>query len=209
MKAILLAIVTVAAVLALFYFASQKSSTTSPVIDLTIAPSPTATITQAPAEFPTPTTSQETTLSATISAVPEVSTATIKTSKGSIVIKLFPQEAPNTVANLAKKAQDGSYENLTFHRVEDWVIQGGDPQGDGTGGGKMSTELNDKPFITGSLGVARGPDIKISNDAQFFITKSDASWLNKQYTNFGVVTKGIDVVNKIEIGDKILEITVQ
>ena len=70
----------------------------------------------------------------------------------------------------------------------------------------MPTEINNKPFVVGSLGVARGQDIKISNDSQFFITKTDASWLNNQYTNFGIVTEGMDVVNKIEIGDKILGI---
>lgn len=134
--------------------------------------------------------------------------AAITTSKGVITLTLFPDVAPKTVANFVKKATSGYYVNLTFHRVEDWVIQGGDPKGNGTGGGNMPTELNDKPFVIGSLGVARGGDITISNDSQFFITKKDASWLNKQYTNFGIVTSGMDVVNKMEIGDKILEITV-
>lgn len=97
-------------------------------------------------------------------------------------------------------------DNLIFHRVEDWAIQGGNPDGNGTGGGKMATELNSKPFVVGSLGVARGGDINVFNDAQFFITKTDASWLNGQYTNFGIVTGGMDVVSKIEIGDKILDI---
>lgn len=136
-------------------------------------------------------------------------TAVIKTSKGDIALTLFPNDAPNTVANFIEKAKSGFYNNLTFHRVEDWVIQGGDPLGTGTGGGDMPTELNNKPFVVGSLGVARGKDIKISNDAQFFITKTDASWLNKQYTNFGIVTNSMDVVKNIEIGDKILEITTE
>ena len=73
----------------------------------------------------------------------------------------------------------------------------------------MPTEINSKPFVLGSLGVARKGDIRVSNDAQFFITKQNASWLNSQYTNFGIVTKGIEVVNKIEKGDKILGITVE
>lgn len=139
----------------------------------------------------------------------EATSAVIKTSKGDIELTLFPKDAPNTVRNFAQKATSGFYNNLIFHRVEDWVIQGGDPQGNGTGGGKIVTELNSKPFVVGSLGVARGGDIKISNDAQFFITKTDASWLNGQYTNFGIVTKGMDVVNKMSIGDQILGITVQ
>ncbi len=135
--------------------------------------------------------------------------AIIKTSRGDINLTLYPEVAPKTVANFIKKSNAGFYRNLIFHRVEDWVIQGGDPLGNGTGGGSMPTELNDKPFVTGSLGVARGQDINVSNDAQFFITKSDASWLNKQYTNFGIVTKGMDVVQKIQKGDVIQSITIQ
>jgi cyclophilin family peptidyl-prolyl cis-trans isomerase len=132
--------------------------------------------------------------------------AVIKTEKGDITLTLYPTDAPKTVANFIEKAKSGFYKNLTFHRVEDWVVQGGDPLGTGTGGGDMPTELNNKPFVVGSLGVARGGNIKISNDSQFFIATTDASWLNSQYTNFGIVTNGMDVVKKIEIGDKILEI---
>lgn len=139
----------------------------------------------------------------------QTTSAIIKTSKGDIELTFYIKDAPNTVQNFVQKAKSGFYNNLIFHRVEDWVIQGGDPDGNGTGGGNMPTELNNKPFVVGSVGVARGGDIKISNDAQFFITKTDASWLNGQYTNFGIVTKGMDVVNKIEIGSKILGITVQ
>ena len=153
--------------------------------------------------------SSQSTPSGIITDVNNTQKAVIKTEKGDITLTLYPTDAPKTVANFIAKAKSGFYNNLTFHRVEDWVIQGGDPDGNGTGGGKMSTELNNKPFIIGSLGVARGGDIKISNDAQFFITKTDASWLNNQYTNFGIVTNAMDVVKKIEIGDKILEITTE
>lgn len=135
--------------------------------------------------------------------------ATIKTSKGDIVMTIFGQYAPNTVKNFIDKSDKGFYKNLTFHRVEDWVIQGGDPKGDGTGGGLMQTEINQLPFETGSVGVARGGDIRISNDSQFFIAKSEASWLNGQYTNFGKVESGMSVVNKIEKGDKILDIIIE
>ena len=88
-------------------------------------------------------------------------------------------------------------------------MQGGDPEGDGTGGGNIPVEFNNKPFVVGSLGVASRGDGKVQNDAQFFITKTDASWLNGQYTNFGQVIDGMDVVEKIAIGDKILRITVE
>jgi peptidyl-prolyl cis-trans isomerase B (cyclophilin B) len=135
--------------------------------------------------------------------------ATIVTSKGNIVVELYSDVTPNTVTNFVTKAQSNFYNNLTFHRVEDWVIQGGDPKGDGTGGGEMATEISSKPFVIGSVGVARGGDINVSNDSQFFIVKNEASWLNSQYTNFGFVTSGMDVVNNIAIGDKILSIAVE
>lgn len=136
-------------------------------------------------------------------------TATIKTSKGDITIKLYNTDAPNTVNNFVKKATSNFYNNLIFHRVEDWVIQGGDPLGNGTGGGNMPTEINTQPFVVGAVGVARGGNKAISNDSQFFIVKKEAIWLNNEYTNFGIVTEGMDVVNKIEIGDKILGITIE
>lgn len=134
--------------------------------------------------------------------------ATIKTSKGDIQVTLFGKEAPKTVKNFIQKSEAGYYRNLTFHRVEDWVVQGGDPKGNGTGGGLMQTELNTRSFVTGSLGIARGADIRVSNDSQFFFTKTDANWLDQQYTNFGIVTSGMDVVNSMQVGDKILSITV-
>lgn len=137
-----------------------------------------------------------------------ISKATIATSKGNIVVTFFP-EAQNTVKNFVTKAESNFYNNLTFHRVEDWVVQGGDPAGDGTGGGNIPIEFNNKPFVVGSLGIASRGDGKVQNDAQFFIVKTDASWLNGQYTNFGQVIDGMDVVEKIAIGDKILKITVE
>jgi len=72
----------------------------------------------------------------------------------------------------------------------------------------MPSELNDLPFAKGAAGIARGPDIKVNNDAQFFVVKTDAAWLNNQYTNFGQVTSGQDVVNGIRIGDKIKKVTI-
>lgn len=141
-------------------------------------------------------------------SIPEVTNAIIETSKGKIEIVLFPEAAPNTVANFKNKADSGFYNNLTFHRVENWVVQGGDPAGNGSGGGQMATELNNNPFIRGSVGVARKGDINISNDSQFFFTKNDSPHLDKLYTNFGQVSKGLDVLDSIEIGDKIISITV-
>jgi peptidyl-prolyl cis-trans isomerase B (cyclophilin B) len=127
---------------------------------------------------------------------------------GSFTIALRPDKAAKTVENFVAKAKAGFYDGKTFHRVEEWVVQGGDPLGTGTGGGKMPSELNELPFSKGSVGIARGPDIKINNDSQWFVCKSDASWLNNQYTNFGQVTSGQDVVSGIRKGDKIKKITV-
>ena len=137
--------------------------------------------------------------------------AVIKTTKGNISVTLDGKDAPKTVLNFINKAKSDFYKGLKFHRVEDWVVQGGDPKGDGTGGNLVQTELNTVPFVAGSLGVA-GIQAQnggiVSNDSQFFITKTDASWLNQKYTNFGEVTDGMDVVNSLQVGDKILGITV-
>lgn len=139
--------------------------------------------------------------------------ATIRTTKGNIGVTIYGSDAPRTVRNFLNKAESGYYENLKFHRVEDWVIQGGDPNGDGTGGKLVQTELNMLPFEEGSLGVAgiTHPESGgiISNDSQFFITKTEAPWLNQKYTNFGTVTSGMSVVNSMAVGDKILGITIE
>ena len=127
---------------------------------------------------------------------------------GSFTIALRPDKAKQTVANFVAKAKSGFYDGKTFHRVEDWVVQGGDPDGTGRGGGKMPSELNDLPFSKGSVGIARGGDIKVNNDSQWFVCKADASWLNNQYTNFGQVTSGQDVVQGIRVGDKIKKVTI-
>ena len=184
------------------------------VINANVAPKPAVQDVTLNLGSATPTPSQNQTLNltpsptSTTSNVSNEATAIIRTDRGDITITLYPDDAPNTVANFINKAKSGFYNNLNFHRVEDWVIQGGDPLGNGTGGGKMATELNNKPFAVGSLGVARGQDINVSNDAQFFITKKDSQFLNDQYTNFGIVVKGMDVVNKIQINDKILGIKI-
>ena len=136
-------------------------------------------------------------------------TATIKTNAGSFTITLDKQAAPNTVENFVKKSTGGEYAGRTFHRVEDWVVQGGDPKGDGTGGGNQPTELSDRNFAEGSVGIARGGDIKVSNADQFFICTIDCTFLNNQYTYFGKVSSGMDIVKKIKIGDKIDSIEIK
>lgn len=199
-----LVIVGVLILVGLFIIFVINSNSSAPALQQAIiTPAQTPTLSPTQALNVTPSPSQSSLQSET------KTTAVIKTSKGDIELMLYPTDAPNTVDNFVQKAKNGFYNNLVFHRVEDWVIQGGDPDGNGTGGGNMPVEFNSKPFIIGSLGVASRGDGKVQNDAQFFIAKTEASWLNGQYTNFGIVTKGMDVVEKIEIGDKILGITTE
>lgn len=147
----------------------------------------------------------------------DAKTATVELEKGgSFTIELRADKAPNTVANFIKKAQAGDYDGTTFHRVvPGFVAQGGDPYSKsgagpaGTGGGKQPTELNDLPFAKGAVGIARGGDINVSNDAQFYVCLDAAPHLNGQYTNFGTVTSGMDVVLGIRVGDKIKTVTVK
>jgi cyclophilin family peptidyl-prolyl cis-trans isomerase len=135
----------------------------------------------------------------------------LKTKDGQIVIKLFSAETPNTVKTFLSKVNSGFYNGLTFHRViEGFMAQGGDPTGTGTGGGSQKSEINTLPFVRGSLGLARTPVTKdISNDSQFFIcfTTEGCQHLTGDYVNFGQVINGLDVLDKIQQGDKILEIT--
>ena len=137
-------------------------------------------------------------------------TATIELEDGStFAFELRPDKAPKTVANFVKKAKAGFYDGLTFHRVvPGFVAQGGDPLGTGTGGGDQPTELSDLPFKKGAIGVARGGNIEISNDSQFFVNTGDAPHLNGKYTNFGQITSGQDAVDRIKMGAKIKRVTI-
>ncbi len=136
--------------------------------------------------------------------------ATVELAKGgSFTFSLRADKAPQTVERFAGKARSGFYDNLTFHRVEDWVVQGGDPKGTGTGGERVPSEYNDLSFKLGAAGIARGQDPAFNNDSQFFVVKKDSTFLDKQYTNFGQVTAGMDVIAGIKIGDRIKKVTVE
>ncbi len=199
-KFILVIFILILGFFAVLVFNTKSSQQTSPAQKETPA---------VPSKNPTPITSPTVIITPMAENLTATSTAIIKTAKGDITLALYSKDAPNTVNNFITKAKSGFYNNLIFHRVEDWVVQGGDPLGNGTGGGNMPVEFNNKPFIIGSLGIASRGDGKVQNDAQFFITKKDSQFLNGQYTNFGIVTKGMDVVNKLEIGSKILGITTE
>jgi peptidyl-prolyl cis-trans isomerase B (cyclophilin B) len=128
-----------------------------------------------------------------------MSTATMQTNHGPIVIELFPDDAPKTVANFEKLAGDGFYNGVIFHRViPDFMIQGGDPTGTGSGGPgyQFDDEFNDQKVVRGALAMANsGPN---TNGSQFFIVTADACpWLDGKHTVFGRVTDGMDVVDTI------------
>ncbi|MBU4210169.1 peptidylprolyl isomerase [Patescibacteria group bacterium] len=137
----------------------------------------------------------------------------LKTKNGQIIIKLYADKCPNTVKNFLEKVNSGFYDNLKFHRVIDgFMAQGGDPLGTGTGGGKQKSELNNLPFVRGSLGLARTADTKeYSNDSQFFICfkTEGCRHLTNDYVNFGEVVSGLEILDQIQQDDLILEITTQ
>jgi peptidyl-prolyl cis-trans isomerase B (cyclophilin B) len=139
--------------------------------------------------------------------------ATIDTEKGKIVCELYPKEAPNTVNNFVFLCKEGFYDGLTFHRViSNFMIQGGDPEGNGRGGPgyKFDDELTPGKFRKhqrGSLSMANaGPN---TNGSQFFITHVATDWLDGKHVVFGQVISGQDVVDKIAKGDTIKSIKIE
>jgi cyclophilin family peptidyl-prolyl cis-trans isomerase len=151
------------------------------------------------------------TVSPSITQTKENPIVSLKTKNGEILIKLYQDKTPKTVANFIKKADSGFYNGLNFHRViAGFMAQGGDPTGTGMGGGKQDSELNNVPFVRGSLGLARTAETKlVSNDSQFFIcfTTEGCQHLTSDYVNFGEVISGLDVLDKIVQGDKIISVT--
>ena len=129
-----------------------------------------------------------------------MSQATLHTTHGPIEVTFFDDDAPKTVENFRKLADDGFYDGLIFHRViKDFMVQGGCPQGTGTGGPgyTFEDEFNDHKVVRGALAMANaGPN---TNGSQFFIvTIPEAGWLDGKHTVFGEVTDGMDTVDKIE-----------
>src|ERR1700736_4963637 len=129
-----------------------------------------------------------------------MSTANMNTTLGTIGVELFDDDAPKTVANFRKLAGEGFYDGLGFHRViPDFMIQGGCPQGTGTGGPgyTFEDEINDHKIVRGALAMANaGPD---TNGSQFFIVTAEACpWLDGKHTVFGQVTEGMDVVDRLQ-----------
>ena len=129
-----------------------------------------------------------------------MSMATMHTNRGEIQIELFDEDAPKTVENFRKLAGDGFYDGVIFHRViKDFMVQGGDPTGTGTGGPgyTFEDEFNDNKIVRGALAMANaGPN---TNGSQFFIvTTESAPWLDGKHTVFGRVVSGMETVDAIE-----------
>jgi peptidyl-prolyl cis-trans isomerase B (cyclophilin B) len=129
-----------------------------------------------------------------------MSTATMHTNHGAIEIELFDEDAPKTVENFRKLSGDSFYDGVIFHRViPDFMIQGGDPEGTGTGGPgyTFEDEFNQHKIVRGALAMANaGPN---TNGSQFFIVTTEAApWLDGKHTVFGQVTSGMEAVDAIE-----------
>jgi len=140
--------------------------------------------------------------------------AIIDTDRGTVVIELYPKVAPKTVDNFETLVKKGFYNGLTFHRVvPDFVVQGGDPDGTGTGGPgyTVPAEIGEK-HLRGSVATARTSDQvnpqRASSGSQFYICLEPQPGLDQQYTIFGGVIKGMSVVDQIAVGDHIKHITI-
>ena len=138
-------------------------------------------------------------------------TVVVTTNAGVIKYKFYSNDAPKTVHRMIELINKGFYNGLTFHRVvPGFVIQGGDPSGNGTGGSgqKLDAEFNSRKHVEGAVAMARAADPN-SADSQFYITLGTFPHLDKSYTVFGQVTEGLDIARKLQMGDKMLTVTIQ
>lgn len=196
-------------VLGLIYGAVTYRKTESQPVTSAAPAAPAAAITQSP----TPTETQ--TMSAVDLTTDEnglsKSTVVLTTSKGVIKYKFYSKDAPKTVARMVELIQQGFYNGLNFHRVvPGFVIQGGDPLGNGTGGSgqKIPAEFNERRHIEGTVAMARSQDPN-SADSQFYISLGRHPHLDRSYTVFGQVTEGYEFAKQIQIGDKIVSAQIQ
>ena len=138
--------------------------------------------------------------------------ATISTNRGDIILDLYPEHAPKTVNNFVSLARDGFYDGLTFHRViPNFMIQGGDPNGTGTGGPgyrfEDETQGNPLRHETGVISMANaGPN---TNGSQFFITHAPQPHLDGRHTVFGKVVEGQDIVDTVQQGDTMSSVSIE
>jgi peptidylprolyl isomerase len=141
--------------------------------------------------------------SAAFAAASPEDTLNLDTQYGRVVIEMRPDLAPKHVARIKELVRKGFYDGLTFHRViKGFMAQGGDPDGNGTGGSGQTipAEFSSEPFKRGVVGMARSSDPN-SGDSQFFIMFEDGFFLNGQYTVWGVVTSGMEFIDKLAVGE--------
>jgi cyclophilin family peptidyl-prolyl cis-trans isomerase len=147
----------------------------------------------------------------TLAAEAKTARARITTPKGDIVFSFYPDEAPQHSAAFIKLAKAGFYDGLTFHRYEPgFVIQGGDPSGNGTGGPgyTIDAEFSELPHVKGTVAMARSSNPN-SAGSQFYICIEAAPFLNRQYTVFGQVVEGQSVVDQIRAGDAMTKVAIE
>lgn len=136
----------------------------------------------------------------------------ITTSKGDIVMDVYPKAMPVTVANFEKLVQAKFYDGLKWHRVEDWVVQTGDPTATGSGGSGQTINLETTKYLSnvrGAVGMARvGTDLN-SATSQFYILKADSTVLNGGYAVFGRVVSGMDVIDKLTTDDTVVTAVIE
>jgi cyclophilin family peptidyl-prolyl cis-trans isomerase len=192
----------------LFSFYARKDAEVEPIP----ASTPVSVVTSSPTSSPSES-------AVTSGTAPDLTTdeaglskavVTIETNKGVIKYRFYPNDAPHTVARMIELIRSGFYNGLTFHRVvPDFVIQGGDPQGNGTGGSgqKLKAEFNKRKHVPGAVAMARAQDPD-SADSQFYITLGTIPHLDDNYTVFGQVIEGQEIVKQIAVGDKMTKVTV-
>lgn len=138
--------------------------------------------------------------------------AVIETNKGVFKFQLYEEKAPITTKNFIELAESGFYDGLTFHRyVPGFVIQGGDPKGDGTGGSSKTIPLEVNSalkHVEGAVGMARSQDPN-SASSQFYVTLAETPHLNNNYAVFGIVTEGMDIVKSLRQGDKMIKVRIE
>ena len=152
---------------------------------------------------------------------PQADVVRMVTTRGTILIKLYPKDAPISVANFEKLVRKGFYNGLTFHRITDLdpstpskIVQGGDPQGNGQGGPgytikgefKSNGSTNPLTHVAGAFAMARSQDPD-SAGSQFYICVNPVHFLDPNYAVFGMVIKGLDVAGKLQVGDKMTKVT--
>ena len=147
-------------------------------------------------------------------STPEAQVAVVTTDKGIVVIELYPDAAPIAVENFTKLINQKFYDGLTFHRrVDEFVVQGGCPNGDGTGGPGWTiadeyTNPNQRPHLRGTVAMAR-TQAPNSSGSQFYICFKPQPFLDGNYTTFGSVVQGMDVVDRLQIGDVMTKIRLE